>query len=429
MAPRARVDIRFHPVGHGLFSSIGIYMGERNFNLLFDCGSHIKCREALSRALDSFLAEGAKDIDVLVISHLHYDHVSGVVKLLSNANVKTVVLPYILPEERLLIAAQQMLFPLPPWYHSFLISPASFLASLGVEEIRFLRGTGEEGPPELPLTRPPEGPSEAQGSFEIIWPGAAEDIPAHEQRHAKNVKEILGVPVFFTRVNGHAFLALSRAPLPAYAFLIFFLYPIRRDILERFKRCLYSKLGIMTIEPETMRRLLLRAEGRRKLRQCYKILAKGIEGTRELNFTSLSLLLILIFYNQEEPLCFPVKIYPLRPYFPSFLLHLRTIMSLLTGDTRLDVNKIWKAFENRYGRLLRSKGRLLIFQVPHHGSLKGFNTAITGYLQPPCLSIISCSAYGLYNLPSKRVVHSLIRVTPLELCTEINSVRVLFHIF
>jgi len=433
MAPEARVNISFHPVGHGLFSSVSVYTRERSFNLLFDCGSHIKCRKALSKALDKFLARGPRDIDILVISHLHYDHVSGVVKLLSHANVKTVVLPYIPPEERLLIAVHQPIFPLPPWYRSFLVSPASFLAGLGVEEVRFLRGTGEEGPPELPLTRPPEEPPEAQGRFGIIWPEAAENIPADELRQAENVKETLGVLVVFTKVDGHAFLALRRVP-PIYAFLVFFLYPVREDALNIFKRCLYSELGITAINPETIRQLLSRAEDHKKLRRCYEILAEKIGGARELNFTCLSLLILLAFYDKggkttcssvEIPSPWPYPFLPIsRPY---------TIMSLLTGDLRLDVNKIWKAFENRYGGILKSRDRcLLIFQVPHHGSRRGFNADIIDYLRyssSPCLSVISCSAYGLYNLPSKRVVRSLMSAAPLKICTEVNPVSILCHIF
>ena len=303
MAPKARVNISFHPVGHGLFSSVNVYTGRRRFNLLFDCGSHIKCRGALSKALDEFLAR-ERYIDILVISHLHYDHVSGVVKLLSHANVKTVVLPYIPPEERLLVAAHQLALPLPPWYRSFLISPAAFLASLGVEEVRFLRGTGEEGPPELPLTEPPEGPPEVRDRLGVIWPETAENISADELRQAKNIKETLGVPVFFTKIDGHAFLALRHVP-PFYAFLVFFFYPVREDALDMFKKCLYSEFGITAINPETIRRLLSRAEDRKRLRRCYEILANKIGGTRELNFTCLSLLILLVFYDKgEKTLCF-----------------------------------------------------------------------------------------------------------------------------
>ena len=130
---------------------------------------------------------------------------------------------------------------------------------------------------------------------------------------------------------------------------------------------------------------------------------------------------------------FPVEVPSPWPY--SLLLTSRPhiIMSLLTGDLRLDLDKIWKAFENRYGRLLKSRyRRLLIFQVPHHGSRKGFNAAITKYLRYPplpCLSVISCSANGLYNLPSKKVVRSLMKATLLKLCTEVNPVSVSFHVF
>lgn len=87
-------SFRFHPVGQGLFYS-GLLNGWRRhergtFSFVYDCGS-TSSREFLYREIDDLklllpLAGSRKSrrLDLLVISHLHDDHVNGLERLLSD---------------------------------------------------------------------------------------------------------------------------------------------------------------------------------------------------------------------------------------------------------------------------------------------------------------------------------------------------------
>lgn len=124
-------DIQFtlEAVGEGLF-----YSGRmKNFNFVYDCGSQRK--GAVDAAVDRYHKRiGTSALDLLIISHLHSDHVNGLNKLLSLVNVKYIILPYVPPIERLLIAAAAPRKE--PWFYRFLTSPYVYLLEYtGIQRI------------------------------------------------------------------------------------------------------------------------------------------------------------------------------------------------------------------------------------------------------------------------------------------------------
>ena len=73
-------NFKFHPVGFGLFTSGKI----ENFRFVYDCGT--KSTQAfVENAIDSEFQAGDV-IDLLVISHFHKDHISGIKKLLEDSH-------------------------------------------------------------------------------------------------------------------------------------------------------------------------------------------------------------------------------------------------------------------------------------------------------------------------------------------------------
>ena len=92
-------NFMFHPVGHGLFYS-GIIknlstdkqVSDKQFSFLYDCGG---CQKSfVTKAIDN--AVSSNEIDLLIISHFHADHIKGVLELInSKIKIKTVVLPYL----------------------------------------------------------------------------------------------------------------------------------------------------------------------------------------------------------------------------------------------------------------------------------------------------------------------------------------------
>lgn len=93
----------FHPVGQGLFYT-GCINGECindesiDYNFVYDCGGQKKCVDS---EVSTYLEElDNKGLDLIVLSHLHADHINGVKQLLKsskvfkNAKRTRVVMPY-----------------------------------------------------------------------------------------------------------------------------------------------------------------------------------------------------------------------------------------------------------------------------------------------------------------------------------------------
>ncbi len=133
---------RFGAVGQGLFhwgSLCLISSGAitRKFTYVFDCGSKPKAAP-LQKEIDYFFAHEtpSKELDLLIISHLDYDHVSGLDSLLKKTRARTVILPYLTPIERLLLFIQAPQNKRSYW--DFLISPCLFLKKMEVKEIVYV---------------------------------------------------------------------------------------------------------------------------------------------------------------------------------------------------------------------------------------------------------------------------------------------------
>lgn len=118
---KIQYEQKFHSVGQGLFYSSYLQINKGNkANIIFDCGSNsTKCIE---EKIKDYLAVGIKKIDLLIISHLHEDHVSGLDYLLNNITVDTVVIPYLIPYDRLLLQILNYGKKKAEWYINFLFN-------------------------------------------------------------------------------------------------------------------------------------------------------------------------------------------------------------------------------------------------------------------------------------------------------------------
>lgn len=102
-------EFTIHPVGHGLFySGIMKYhltnQKDKIFRFVFDCGS-TNGKKKLDEEINNFhkIFTENEPLDLLVISHLHSDHINGIQKLLTKRNVKRVIMPFIDFKERLFL--------------------------------------------------------------------------------------------------------------------------------------------------------------------------------------------------------------------------------------------------------------------------------------------------------------------------------------
>lgn len=85
----------FHPVGQGLFYTGVIRRGNESFIFVYDCGGSGKdlVASVVKRFIDSLRG---KKIDLLVLSHLHEDHINGIESILKELEPGgNIVIPYV----------------------------------------------------------------------------------------------------------------------------------------------------------------------------------------------------------------------------------------------------------------------------------------------------------------------------------------------
>ncbi len=81
----------FHPVGHGAFSSERFELdSSTTLNVVYDCGA---MGQNYKHAIDKAFSK-KEVIDLLIISHFHKDHISGIPHLNQRCHIKRVLIPY-----------------------------------------------------------------------------------------------------------------------------------------------------------------------------------------------------------------------------------------------------------------------------------------------------------------------------------------------
>jgi hypothetical protein len=127
------VEYLFHPVGQGLFAS-GRLLSEKNeiFNWDYDCGS--MSEKNVEAAIHNFQVKD-DTIDLLAISHFDKDHVSGVVKLLEENKVDTIILLYLALPIRILQAVQSD-GEISLEYTEFILNPFAFFNRIARDIIK-----------------------------------------------------------------------------------------------------------------------------------------------------------------------------------------------------------------------------------------------------------------------------------------------------
>lgn len=92
-----------YPVGQGFFSSQQILYGSEKYTCVYDCGSVSKGGSRLLDKYVDYLRDTTEAIDLLVISHLHRDHVNGIKYLIEKFNVKKIIIPYMTLIQRIML--------------------------------------------------------------------------------------------------------------------------------------------------------------------------------------------------------------------------------------------------------------------------------------------------------------------------------------
>jgi len=95
-----RMERSFHPVGQGAFYSEHFLCGCERVNVVYDCGTLTE-KSITDREIKKTFQRG-ETVDAVFISHLHKDHISGIPDLIKFCDVKRIFFPVLTETDKCL---------------------------------------------------------------------------------------------------------------------------------------------------------------------------------------------------------------------------------------------------------------------------------------------------------------------------------------
>ena len=401
-------DFTFHNVGQGLFYSGRI----EDFNFIYDCGSESKTH--IQSVVSDYKRSKLRNshVDLLVLSHLHADHVSGLADLLGDGiAVDAVMLPYLSPMERLMVSLDSN--NPPEWLRRFWADPISYLVGKGARKI-VLFGNSEASPPEdVPIEEYFEDREKMDINKLPNDEKLEEEVRAKER---KTVTDLLSQGTLFAKKH--------HLSLPVKKNWLFRFFNRKPDDLNRniFEQCIKANL------PDNDPIDIIRDRSKlRTLRTCYHKLAG------DFNNTSLVLyhapITNRLFRASQFGFC-PCSPFPRisrtsqTPNKLTIHLHNR-VGHLLSGD--IDFKNNWSEISRHFGHYLSIADLVL---VPHHGSKENWNQTALNRIANTCCWVISAGSNNKYGHPDPSVCQDIANSGSSFQCvnegTEI-SIRSIIH--
>jgi hypothetical protein len=411
---KKRLEICCWPVGQGLFGHMEVRAAEAAFRIVYDCGGLGSDPDHVQNKVRDLEAHR---VDLLVLSHFHLDHISGVPALVNSKQVGRAWIPYLAPQVRVVfataLAAQATLAGLLPANYveplRLVGNPRGWFGARGVpvDELGGPAAPGEAGPPRPPRPpreRPPDGPrGDAPDAGRGLslgqwapWPEAFRDGSA---TRAARAELGTGGP------TAELVLTLATWVTPLQQRVLQILASETRHILGAKAGPLFQGLfeaGAPEISHAEVKRLAETVQqhvSRRALQVLYRRLQ------RDLNATSLFLLARGVQRKRSLSLwtrcqwpwvmrrhSLPGTMAASGPCSPA---------ALWTGDAPSAVLMGMLADVGcGLAALLKSPA---VWQVPHHGSHESFAPRFYEFLSP-CGAFLSCGRDNRYGHPSAQVV-------------------------
>jgi hypothetical protein len=377
------VRMEQHPVGQGGLSTGEVTQFGHSLRWAYDCGSTQD--EPLVREIKRAARGGGRDL--LFLSHLDSDHVSGVDRLLAQCPAREVVLPYMEHDDLLATATRDAARGrLSGLYREASSDLAGWFAARGVETLTFVRGApdGDEGGGggDGPIVPEPSEGGRERGEGEITAKWTVTPSPLDPRAEATLAPSI--PPIRVQQVPREAALKLESGGAALNWVLIPHVHRPESWRFARFRNLLEIEFGL----PLDVARIANAARsevGRNRLRSCYD----GLWADH--NLVSMTLYSGPLSDSLESPRALLGYRYFGRPGL------------MLTGDAHLDQRGRRKAFFRHYRRFSPLVGGLML---PHHGSIHNFHEdLLDGF---PRLEIaFACAGPNNYGHPHSGVRHAV----------------------
>jgi len=397
----------FHNIGQGLFCS-GRF---RNFYFVYDCGTK-KHQDILEERIDKYVDSLAnKQIDALVISHLHFDHVSGLDKLLKLIKVKTVYLPYLLPAERFALAMnyslQRNFETIPAWYLDFLIDPTEWLLGKNIGTIVFFRSNNKPNV-EKYFDVDSESPADSKKDSGIT----ADSDLLDQLEDDEDLKSLFNTHEQHKNYESKVLFKNDKEPITRKPDVNIKFYNVSTDgsKINNFGKML-KNLGFNTFSQSEIKKFIIDTSLREKVKDAYK------KVWRDLNKTSLCMNVSSIQVKTIPNIVIGDNIVKLSSRGISGM--------LLTGDLSLANKKILDEFSKHYKEQLP---HVSIFQLPHHGAKGNWSKELLSQLPHTYIWVASAAKNSQYGHPSSYVLNNIVENDRFFIWVNENTDRI-FHSF
>lgn len=428
------VNQRFHGIGQGLFYSGSLSFGSdsrqrdsSSFHFVYDCGSESK-KSYLEKEVTEYKRLRLNDdqIDLLIISHLHRDHINGLELLLKEKDIKvrSVILPYLEPAERLILMISDERRP--TWYSNFLRNPTRYLLDKGVKQIFYLTGRGREG--DIVPDDPP-GDSPIERNEEMLFPDFhSMERDRESEERARMEDDILSPEVAFLKDT-------SPLALRGLWQFSFYVAPVKLSNLEKFKKCVEDFFLKREPNKRDFIEILKKKRLTRELKGCYEVISKNMNATSlgclhgpifriqfsiELNKYGFPVPFEMIMSGYDFKRCLD-DIYEclFYEYCDRCKRNLESLRSkeytILLGD--MNTKKEWIGLRRRYENYL---SRIRFLQIPHHGSRYNWDSSIVNDIDPQRY-VITAALKNRHNHPHGEVIRNISQSVDYEAVEWVNE--------
>jgi len=391
---------RQFPVGQGGFHASELICEEEwKLRFVYDCGAMSTYAAQRDARIDQYIQSVGvgSQLDMLMISHAHADHLNGIERLLDSKTglrVDSIILPFMEFEERLFAYARSVASDVKgvksELYKKFILSPSDALARFNPGRIIFFRSGGigpdKPGAPgsdeRFPLDRGPDVPpllhSDSVPKWKFVGAGR---VDIHDEK--QNAPQVLTLDdsiamKIFDHKCGEWLLAPYVDPTVMTKAAAF--YSALAKELGKRTRLLKNDLK------ELEKRKELITKNSKELAAAYKAIESDI------NVTSMSL------YSGPSN---SSKSQVIRSHFGGWdTVDYERVAWLGTGDAALADHSRRDTFLAHYGKLLRQVGTLML---PHHGSDRNFHEDLISRIKPR-LFFAAADKIGKWRHPGSRVI-------------------------